>query len=54
MPSQTTKRQLAADLLRHDPAASVADSLRLLDELMGTDEYREGVSALAEKRTPNF
>ena len=27
-----TKRQIADDLLRHDPAASVADSLRLLDE----------------------
>ena len=49
-----TKRQLTADMLRHDPAASVADSLRLLDELMGTAEYREGVSALVEKRTPNF
>ena len=42
------------DLLRHDPAASVADSLRLLDEAMGTAEYREGVAALREKRPPNF
>jgi len=49
-----TKRQLVADMLRHDPAASVADSLRLLDELMGTAEYREGVNALVEKRPPNF
>lgn len=49
-----TKRQIAEDLLRHDPAASVADSLRLLDEAMGTSEYREGVSALVEKRAPNF
>ncbi len=49
-----TKRQLVADMLRHDPAASVAESLRLLDELMGTAEYREGVSALVEKRPPNF
>jgi enoyl-CoA hydratase/carnithine racemase len=51
---ETTKRQIAADLLRHDPAGSVADSLRLLDEAMGTDEYREGATALAEKRLPNF
>jgi enoyl-CoA hydratase/carnithine racemase len=49
-----TKRQIADDLLRHDPAASVADSLRLLDEAMGTAEYREGVAALTEERPPNF
>ena len=49
-----TKRQIAADLLRHDPATSVADSLRLLDQAMGTAEYREGVAALIEKRPPNF
>ncbi len=49
-----TKRQISADLLRNDPAASVADSLRLLDEAMGTAEYREGVAALIEKRPPNF
>jgi enoyl-CoA hydratase/carnithine racemase len=50
----TTKRQLAADLLRHDPAASVADSLRLLDQSMGTAEYREGIRAFIEKRPPDF
>ena len=50
----TTKRQLTADLLRHDPAASIADSLRLLDQAMGTAEYREGVRALTEKRAPRF
>jgi enoyl-CoA hydratase/carnithine racemase len=49
-----TKCQIAADLLRHDPAASVVDSLRLLDEAMGTAEYREGVAALLEKRPPSF
>ncbi len=50
----TTKRQLTADLLRHDPAASISDSLRLLDQAMGTAEYREGVAALNEKRPPTF
>ena len=49
-----TKRQIVDDLLRHDPAASVGDSIRLLNEAMGTAEYREGVSALHEKRPPNF
>jgi enoyl-CoA hydratase/carnithine racemase len=50
----TTKRQITTDLLRHDPAASVADSLRLLNEAMATAEYREGVAALVEKRPPRF
>jgi enoyl-CoA hydratase/carnithine racemase len=49
-----TKQQLAADLLRHDPAASVTDSLRLLDVAMRTAEYREGVTALRERRPPRF
>lgn len=50
----TTKRQLATDLLRHDPAASVADSLRLMNEAMATAEYREGVAAFRQRRTPRF
>jgi enoyl-CoA hydratase/carnithine racemase len=49
-----TKRQVADDLLRHDPSASVADSLRLLDDAMGTAEYREGVAAFTERRPPRF
>lgn len=50
----TTKQQLVNDLLRLDPASAVGDSLRLLDEAMATDEYREGIRALTEKRPPNF
>ena len=50
----TAKRQIGTDLLRHDPAASIADSLTLLDQAMGTAEYREGVAALTEKRPPHF
>jgi len=50
----TAKRQLSVDLLRDDPAASIADSLHLLDRAMGTAEYREGVAALTEKRPPKF
>jgi len=51
---EVTKAQLARDLLRHDPAASVDDSIRLLGEAMATAEYREGVAALREKRPPRF
>lgn len=50
----TAKAQLYHDLHRHDAAASVADSKRLLDEAMRTAEYREGVAALREKRPPHF
>jgi enoyl-CoA hydratase/carnithine racemase len=50
----TTKRQITADLLRHDPAASVADSLALMNDAMATAEYREGIAALVEKRDPRF
>lgn len=50
----TTKRQLYADLLRHDVGASVEESKHLLDEAMGTAEYREGVAALRERRPPRF
>lgn len=50
----TTKAQITDDLLRHDPAASVADSKRLLDVAMGTAEYREGIAAFSERRPPRF
>ncbi len=50
----TTKAQITEDLLRHDPAASVAESKRLLDVAMGTAEYREGIKAFTERRPPEF
>ena len=50
----TAKAQLYHDLHRHDAAASVAESKRLLDEAMATAEYREGVAALRDKRPPRF
>jgi enoyl-CoA hydratase/carnithine racemase len=50
----TAKAQLYRDLHRHDAAASVAESKRLLDQAMGTAEYREGVSALRDRRPPRF
>jgi enoyl-CoA hydratase/carnithine racemase len=50
----TTKAQLYQDLHRHDAAASVADSKRLLDEAMRSAEYREGISAFRDGRPPSF
>lgn len=50
----SAKRQLADDLLRHSPEQSVEESIRLLDEAMGTDEYAEGIAAFNDKRPPNF
>ncbi|WP_420453226.1 enoyl-CoA hydratase-related protein [Ilumatobacter sp.] len=50
----TTKRQLVADLLRHDPASSVADSLRLMGEAMAGEEYAEGIAAFTDGRLPRF
>lgn len=49
-----TKAQLYQDLHRHDVGASVRDSVRLMNEAMATDEYREGVRALVDRRPPNF
>jgi enoyl-CoA hydratase/carnithine racemase len=49
-----TKRQLYDDLVHQDPAASVRESLRLLDEAMRSDDYREGVAALRDRRPPKF
>jgi len=48
------KRQLHEDMLRGNPAASVAESKDLLDTAMGTAEYREGIAAFVERRPPNF
>lgn len=50
----TAKRQVAVDLVRNDPAASVRDSLDLLAQAMRTAEYREGIAAFTEGRAPRF
>lgn len=49
-----TKRQLYDDLLRLDVGASVDESRRLMDRMMTHADYREGVTALRDKRPPNF
>jgi enoyl-CoA hydratase/carnithine racemase len=50
----TTKQQLYADLLHSSPAHAIDEAQRLLREAMTTEEYREGVAALNEKRPPHF
>jgi enoyl-CoA hydratase/carnithine racemase len=50
----TTKAQLYADLLERSPAVAIGEARRLLAEAMTTEEYREGVAALREKRPPQF
>ncbi len=50
----TTKTQLYNDLLSQSPAGAIDEAQRLLAQAMTTDEYREGVAALREKRPPNF
>lgn len=48
-----TRRQVYLDW--HRPVGdSITESLRLLNEMMSTDEYRQGVTALVEKRPPDF
>ncbi len=50
---RTSRRQVYRDL-HGDIGRSVTDSMALLDEMMGGEEYREGVAALVEKRPPRF
>ena len=50
---RTTKRQLSQDLFR-PLAESAAEANRLVEEMIGSDEYRQGVQALLEKRRPGF
>jgi len=48
-----TRRQVYLDM--HQPVgASITDSLRLLNEMMASDEYAEGIDALVNKRRPRF
>jgi len=48
-----SRRMTYADLHR-DVGSSVVDSVERLTEMMGSDDYKEGVAALVEKRSPNF
>ena len=50
---RTIKRQLSLDLFR-PLAESAGESGRLIEEMIGSDDYRQGVRALVEKRPPGF
>lgn len=49
-----TKRQIYAELMELDVGKCVEDSKRLIGHLMQQDDYREGITALQEKRLPRF
>jgi enoyl-CoA hydratase/carnithine racemase len=48
-----TRWQIYRDLHR-DVASSVIDSEHLIDEMSKEEDFREGVAALVEKRSPNW
>ena len=48
-----TRWQIYRDLHR-DVAASVTDSERLINEMVKEEDFREGVAALVEKRSPEW
>jgi enoyl-CoA hydratase/carnithine racemase len=50
---RTTKRQVSWDLFR-TLAESAGEAARLVEEMIGSDDYRQGVRALIEKRPPGF
>ena len=49
-----TRRQLADDTTHDNPATSVRDAQRRLEQMMGEPDYREGVAALSERRPPKW
>ncbi len=48
-----TRQQVYSDLHR-DVGQSVTESVRLINEMMGGDEYRQDIRALLNKEPPNF
>jgi enoyl-CoA hydratase/carnithine racemase len=50
---RSAKRQVSLDLFR-TLAESAEEANRLIDEMVGSDDYRQGVRALLEKRPPGF
>jgi enoyl-CoA hydratase/carnithine racemase len=50
----TTKRQLWNDILQASPAAAVEASKNLIGTHMQLPDYKEGVSAMMQRRAPQF
>ncbi len=49
-----TKRQLYAELMTSDVGACVDDSKRRIGELMREPDFKEAISAMAQRRAPRF
>ena len=47
------KRQLSTDLFR-SLAESSEDAVRVMVEMVGSEDFKQGVQALSERRPPNF
>lgn len=50
---RSVKRQASADLFR-TISESNDEAVRLMHEMIGSEDYRQGVQALSEKRSPGF
>lgn len=50
----TAKRQIWDDVLMPSPAAAVEASKNLIGAHMQMPDFKEGVSALAQRRAPHF
>ena len=50
---RSVKRQVSTDLFRTLPESS-EEAVRLIHEMVGSEDYRQGVQALTEKRPPGF
>ncbi|HYH49623.1 MAG TPA: enoyl-CoA hydratase-related protein [Acidimicrobiia bacterium] len=50
---RSVKRQTSADLFR-TLAESSEEAVRLIHEMIGGDDYRQGITALTQKRPPGF
>jgi enoyl-CoA hydratase/carnithine racemase len=49
----TTKHQVSSDMFR-SLADSAEEATKLIEDMVGSDDYRQGVKALLEKRPPGF